>query len=78
MRYTLRVKGHLDPSWQAWFDDLSISHQIDGTTLLAGAVKDQAALYGILGKMRDLGLTLIELSASASHELSLDTREEQA
>jgi len=65
MRYILRVKGHLDASWQAWFDDLAITHESDGTTLLAGIIKDQAALYGILGKMRDLGLTLLELSANA-------------
>jgi hypothetical protein len=66
MRYTIRVKGHLDPFWQEWFDYLVITHEGDGTTLLSGPLKDQAALYGILFKMRDLGLTLLSLEASAT------------
>ncbi len=65
MRYVIRVKGHLDPFWQEWFEHLAITHQSDGTTLLSGPIRDQAALYGLLIKMRDLGLTLLELSASA-------------
>jgi hypothetical protein len=65
MRYVIRVKGHLDPFWQEWFENLSILHHSDGTTLLSGLIRDQAALYGILCKMRDLGLTLLELRASA-------------
>ena len=65
MRYVIRVKGHLDPFWQDWFENLLITHDEDGTTLLSGPIRDQAALYGILCKMRDLGLTLLELSASA-------------
>ena len=64
MRYIIRVKGHLDISWQAWFENLSIAHQSDGTTLLSGQIRDQGVLYDILFKMRDLGLTLLELSAS--------------
>ncbi len=68
MRYVIRVKGHLDPFWQEWFENLSITHQSDGTTLLSGPIKDQAALYGILCKMRDLGLSLLELSASEPQE----------
>jgi len=68
MRYVIRVKGHLDPFWQEWLENLSITHQSDGTTLLSGPVKDQAALYGILFKMRDLGLGLLELSTSESKE----------
>jgi len=65
VRYVIRVKGHLDPFWQDWFDHLSITHQSDGTTLLSGPIRDQAALYGLLIKMRDLGLTLLSLEASA-------------
>jgi hypothetical protein len=65
MKYVIRVKGHLDPFWQEWFDHLTITHQSDGTTLLSGQIRDQAALYGLLIKMRDLGLTLLELLASA-------------
>ena len=64
MRYVIRVKGHLDTFWQAWFENLSITHERDGTTLLSGPIRDQAALYGILCKMRDLGLTLLSLEAS--------------
>jgi hypothetical protein len=65
MRYIIRVKGHLDPFWQEWFLPLAITQQSDGTTLLSGPIQDQAALYGLLLKMRDLGLTLLELSTSA-------------
>jgi len=65
MRYVICVKGHLDLFWQTWFDDLVITHEGDGTTLLSGQIRDQAALYGILCKMRDLGLTLLSLEANA-------------
>ena len=65
MRYIIRVKGHLDPFWQEWFEHLSITHQSDSTSLLSGQIRDQAALYGLLCKMRDLGLTLLSLEASA-------------
>ena len=65
MRYVIRVRGHLDAIWQAWFENLSITHESDGTTLLSGPIRDQAALYGLLFKMRDLGLTLLSLDVSA-------------
>ncbi len=52
MRYVIRVKGHLDPFWQEWFEHLAITHERDGTTLLSGPIRDQAALYGLLIKMR--------------------------
>ena len=65
MRYVIRVKGHLDSFWQAWFENFSITRESDGTTLLSGPIRDQAALYGLLFKMRDLGLTLLSLDASA-------------
>jgi hypothetical protein len=68
MRYVIRVKGHLDPFWQDWFDHLSITQERDGTTLLSGPIKDQPALYGILCKMLDPGLTLLSLEASAPIE----------
>ena len=61
MKYVIRVKGHLDPFWQDWFENLSITHESDGTTLLSGYIRDQAALYGILFKLRDLSLTLLDL-----------------
>jgi hypothetical protein len=64
MSYVIRVKGHLDPIWQARFENLVITPEQDGTSVLSGAIADQAALYGILVKMRDLGLTLVSVEAS--------------
>lgn len=55
----LRVAGHLDQGWSDWFDGMAITHEPDGTTRIAGRLADQAALYGLLGKARDLGLTLL-------------------
>jgi hypothetical protein len=60
--YEIRVQGHLDARWTAWFDGLCLTHQSDGTTLLQGSVVDQAALHGLLGKVRDLGLPLIAVN----------------
>jgi hypothetical protein len=57
--YEIRVKGRLDARWADWFDGLTLTQESDGTTLLRGAVVDQAALHGLLGKVRDLGLPLI-------------------
>ena len=63
--YQLRVKGHLDLDWSAWFDGFTITHAADGTTIIAGLVADQSALYGLIGKARDLGLMLIAVIPSA-------------
>lgn len=57
--YRIRLKGHLDSRWSEWFGDMRIEHQSDGTTLLTGPVPDQAALHGLLAKLRDLGLPLL-------------------
>lgn len=57
--YQIRVKGHLDSSWSDWFDGLTISPETNGETLLSGPVIDQAALHGLLKKVRDLGLPLL-------------------
>jgi hypothetical protein len=57
--YEIRLKGHLEAPWADWFDGLSLTQQSDGTTVLSGPVVDQAALHGLLGKVRDLGLPLI-------------------
>jgi hypothetical protein len=62
--YQIRIKGHLDPDWAAEFDGLTLSHLEDGTTLLQGTVADQAALHGILTRIRDLGLPLITVHKS--------------
>jgi len=57
--YRIHIKEQLDSHWTAWFDGMTISHTADGSTLLEGLVVDQAALYGLISKVRDLGLTLI-------------------
>jgi hypothetical protein len=59
--YEIRVRGLLDESWSEWLDGLTIEYQPQGETLLAGPVRDQAALHGLLGKIRDLGLLLVSL-----------------
>ena len=56
------VDGHLDPHWSDWFEGLTMSHLPDGSTELSGTVTDQAAMYGLLNRARDLGLTLLTVS----------------
>jgi hypothetical protein len=58
-RYRIRIRGHLDPSWSAWFDSLTVTRADDGTTELVGPLVDQAALFGLLARLRDLGATLL-------------------
>src|SRR3712207_5510578 len=60
-RYAIRLKGHLDARWTERLEGLSLSHESDGTTILSGQVVDQAALYGLLRKVRDLGLPLVSV-----------------
>jgi hypothetical protein len=57
--YRIKVKGPLDRKWADWFDGLTITPQANGETLLVGLVADQAALHGLLAKIRDLGLPLL-------------------
>ena len=57
--YRITLKGALDDRWSAWFDGLAIAQDAHGDTILYGAVRDQAALHGLLAKVRDLGLTLL-------------------
>ncbi len=59
LQYRMRLKGTLDDSWSDWFDGMTISHDAGGDTMLEGAVRDQTALYGLIAKARDLGLSLI-------------------
>ena len=61
-RYQIRVRGALDPRWSGWFAELTIIPDADGSTLLAGPLADQAALYGVISRMRDLGLTLLAVA----------------
>jgi hypothetical protein len=59
--YQITINEYLEDSWAAWFDGLTITHAPDGTTTLAGPVRDQSALYGLIDKARDLGLTLVSV-----------------
>ena len=60
--YQIRVEGHLGQQWMDWFDGLTITLEENGDTLLTGPVADQAALHGLLKKVRDLGLTLVSVN----------------
>ena len=66
--YEIRVAGHLPARWSAWFEGLAVAPEPDGTTRLSGPVADQAALYGLLRKVRDTGLTLIAVKQIPSKE----------
>ena len=74
-RYEIRIKGHLDTRWAAWFDGLSLSTENDGTTVIHGPVADQAALHGLLQRVRDLCLPLISVTQVESGQPDLPTTE---
>jgi hypothetical protein len=61
-RYQIRVKGHLESRWAAWFDGMSLTHESDGTTNISGPIVDQAALHGLLHTLRDTGLPLVSVT----------------
>ena len=58
-RYRIRIRDHLDPLWSDWFDGFDIDQHEDGTTTLTGQLVDQAGLFGMLNRLRDLGATLL-------------------
>lgn len=60
--YQIRLKGHLDGHWTGWFEGMTLTLEDNGDTLLTGLVADQAALYGLLRKVRDLGMPLISVN----------------
>ena len=60
--YEIRLKGHLDSRWSTWFDGLSLTNESDGSTVIHGPVVDQAALHGLLQKLRDTGLPLVSVT----------------
>jgi hypothetical protein len=61
--YEIRLKGHLEARWSKWFDGLAITLEESGNTLLSGLVADQAALHGLLKKVRDVGLPLLSVNS---------------
>ena len=60
-RYEIRLTGRLDAHWAVWFDGLTVSQESDGTTVISGPIADQAALHGVLQRVRDLGLPLVSV-----------------
>jgi hypothetical protein len=66
--YHIRLQGHLDSHWSAWFDGMTISNEANGETVLRGPLVDQAALHGVLMKIRDIGLPLIAVTRVATNE----------
>lgn len=69
-RVEIKIKGKINQQWAEWFGGLSISHSDPTETLLTGLVLDQAALYGIISRLRDLGLVLTSLSSEEIKEIS--------
>jgi len=67
-QYHIRVKGHLDDHWSDWFGGLTITNQANGEAVLAGPLADQAALHGVLIRIRDLGLPLLAVTTVATDE----------
>ncbi len=59
--YEIRVKGHLARHWETWFDGMTLTAEANGETLLSGAIRDQAALHGVIDRLRDLGLPLLSV-----------------
>jgi hypothetical protein len=72
--YQIRIKGHLDPEWTEWFAGLTITLEENGETLLTGTVTDQAALHGLLRKVRDLGMPLLSVTRLGSDEAGAPDR----
>ncbi len=66
MVYQIRLKGHLSSEWKDWFGGLTITLEDDGDTLLTGLVVDQAAVFGLLKKVRDLGMPLVSVNRVAA------------
>jgi hypothetical protein len=69
------VKGRLDARWTAWFEGMSLIHESDGTTVISGPVVDQAALHGLLQKVRDVGLPLISVTNVEPGQTDVTTAE---
>ncbi len=72
--YEIRIKGHLDLAWSDWFDGLTVTHDEDGNTTVQGPVVDQAALYGLIGRARDLGLSLLTVRSCEASKVNIPTK----
>jgi hypothetical protein len=68
--HEIRVQGHLDERWTAWLEGLAFTHERDGTTTLTGPLADQAALHGVLNRIRDLALPIVSVRRVANKEKS--------
>jgi hypothetical protein len=64
LRVEIRVKGQIDEHWSEWFEDLEVTTTDQDETILAGDIADQSALYGLLAKLRDLGLSLLSVNST--------------
>jgi hypothetical protein len=73
--YEIRVQGHLDQQWSAWFEGLTITYDADDNTVLRGPLVDEAALYGVLIKMRDLAVPLLSVSRVTASGAVSETQE---
>jgi hypothetical protein len=73
MLYEIRVQGHIGQAWSQWFDNLTVQELDDGSTCLCGVLPDQAALHGLLNRIRDLGLTLLLVQRLDLGEAGLDS-----
>jgi hypothetical protein len=67
-RYEIRLTGRLDAHWATWFDGLNVSYETAGTTVISGPIPDQAALHGLLQRVRDLGLALVSVTRVEAEE----------
>lgn len=75
--YQIRIKGHLGPQWADWFDGLTVTLEATGETLLTGPVVDQAALHGVLKKVRDLGMPLLSVCVAPAQAVASDVSDVQ-
>lgn len=76
--YQIRISGHLGREWTDWFEGLAITLEDDGDTLLTGPVVDQAALHGLLKKVRDLGMPLVSVNRAGPSHAASNSQSKQA